>query len=202
MNNVVKNTFIFTAGAAIGSAVTFILLRSKCEQIIQEEVEAMREFYSETIASEAVEVEQEVVDKIKDEPKPVADTKKPDFTGYATRLKEGGYTNYSDIFSKDKEGTQETMDRPYVIAPEEFGDIDDYERISLTYYSDKVLTDEDDELIEDVDDIVGLDSLNTFGQYEDDSVYVRNDRLKCDYEILLDERDYSDIARKPYQTEV
>lgn len=202
MSNVIKNTFIFTAGAAIGSAVTFILLRAKCEQIIQEEVEAMRELYSEMPPSEAVEVKQEVVNKTNDDPKPTTESKKPDFTGYATRLKDGGYTNYSDIFNKEKEDTQETMDRPYVITPEEFGDIDEYERISLTYYSDKVLTDEDDELIEDVDDIVGLDSLNTFGQYEDDSVYVRNDRLKCDYEILLDERDYSEIARKPYQTEV
>ena len=161
MNNVIKNTFIFAAGAAIGSAVTFVLLRAKCEQIIQEEVESMREFYSEMPPSEAVCVEQDVVDTVKDDPKPATETKKPDFTGYATRLKEGGYTNYSDIFNKEKEGTQETMDRPYVITPEEFGDIDDYERISLTYYSDKVLTDEDDELIEDVDNIVGLDSLNT-----------------------------------------
>lgn len=39
---------------------------------------------------------------------------------------------------------------------------------------------------------IGFESLGHFGEYEDDSVFVRNDRLKTDYEILLDEENYSD----------
>ena len=31
-------------------------------------------------------------------------------------------------------------------------------------------------------------------RYEDDSVFVRNDVMKCDYEILLDHRNYKDVA--------
>lgn len=84
-------------------------------------------------------------------------------------------------------------DRPYIISPEEFGENPYYDTISLTYYSDKVLTDEDDIEIEDVDGLIGEDSLNHFGEYEDDSVFVRNDELQTDYEILLDERAYYDI---------
>ena len=62
---------------------------------------------------------------------------------------------------------------------------------------------EDDEKVEDVDNVVGLESLAHFGEYEDDSVFVRNDRLKCDYEILLDQRTYSDVIKqRPHQTEV
>ena len=53
-----------------------------------------------------------------------------------------------------------------------------------------------DNEIEDVDNIVGLDSLDTFGKYEDDSIYVRNDSLKCDYEILADNSNYSDIIER------
>ena len=69
--------------------------------------------------------------------------------------------------------------------------MDEYETVSLTYYSkDNVLTDDNDEIVDDVDEIIGQDSLKHFGEYEDDSVYVRNDRRKCDYEILLDESDY------------
>ena len=50
--------------------------------------------------------------------------------------------------------------------------------------------------VEDVDNVVGEESLNCFGKYEDDSVFVRNDVLKADYEILLDERNYSDVVNK------
>jgi hypothetical protein len=53
-----------------------------------------------------------------------------------------------------------------------------------------------------VDDVVGFESLNRFGEYEDDSVFVRNDRLKCDYEILLDRRKYSDVVnKKPHEVD-
>ena len=93
--------------------------------------------------------------------------------------------------------------KPYVISPDEFGEFEDYERISLSYYADQILADEDDEKVEDVDNVVGLESLIHFGEFEDDSVFVRNDRLKCDYEILLDQRTYSDIIRqRPHQMEV
>ena len=77
------------------------------------------------------------------------------------------------------------------------------DRISLTYYADGVLADENDEVIEDVEDAVGIDSLNRFGEYEDDSVFVRNDARKCDYEILLDQRTYSEVVEDmPHQMEV
>jgi len=116
-------------------------------------------------------------------------------------IKKARYTNYSDIAesnNEDAKGGAESMpektDRPYVIPPEEFGELHGYETISLTYYADNVLADELDELVEDVDDVVGLDSLKTFGRYEDDSVFVRNDRLKADYEILADLRNYSDVV--------
>ena len=80
---------------------------------------------------------------------------------------------------------------------------EEYEQISLTYYADGVLADENDEVIEDVEDAVGIDSLNHFGEYEDDSVFVRNDARKCDYEILLDQRTYSEVAEDmPHQMEV
>ena len=56
--------------------------------------------------------------------------------------------------------------------------------------------------IEDVDDVVGMESLTHFGEYEDDSVFVRNDRLRCDYEILMDERTYSEAQKeRPHQRE-
>ena len=82
-------------------------------------------------------------------------------------------------------------EKPYVITPEEFGELADYQTISLTYWHDAVLTDDYDEIIDNPDDIVGEDFADHFGEYEDDSVFVRNDARKTDYEILLDNRDYS-----------
>ena len=82
--------------------------------------------------------------------------------------------------------------KPKIIPPEDFGENEDYETISLIYYEDEVLTDDMDEPIDDIENTVGLGYDTHFGEYEDDTVYVVNDRLKCYYEICRDYGNYSD----------
>lgn len=84
----------------------------------------------------------------------------------------------------------------YIITPNEF-DEGDNEVVTLVYYADGVVVNTDtlETLSEkEIDECVGLDSLNHFGEYEDDSVFVRNDKEDIDYEILRDENRYSDLA--------
>ena len=81
-----------------------------------------------------------------------------------------------------------------IISPEEFGEMG-YQTINLTYFADGVLVDdrygvmEEDEL----EMAVGRDSLSHFGDYEEDSVHVRNEQREIDYEILLDPRTYEEF---------
>ena len=81
---------------------------------------------------------------------------------------------------------------PYVIAPYDFGELDDYRKFELTYYADGVLEDEDYNIINDSEELIGRDSLNTFGEYEDDAVFVRNEALRSDFQILKDYRTYAE----------
>lgn len=179
MNCTLSNIVIFAVGAAIGSAVTYKIVKNKYERIAEEEISSMREYYKGKYVGPQ-------------QSEPISDEKKAE---YETLVSEQGYGTYSE-----EKTTEEvpSMGEPYVISPSEFGELD-YDTVSLTYYADGVLADEMDEIIEDVDDIVGLDSLNHFGEYEDDSVFVRNDRMSCDYEILLDSRNYANV-KKLYQS--
>lgn len=191
---------MFVLGAAVGSVATWQYTKKKYERIAQEEIDSVKEIFSKRESAADVEI-------VTPEPQTAKVSKpeeKPDITEYAARLEREGYTNYSNVSAGEKKEEQEAMEmKPYVISPEEFGEFEDYERISLSYYADQILADEDDEKVEDVDNVVGLESLTHFGEFEDDSVFVRNDRLKCDYEILLDQRTYSDVIKqRPHQTEV
>jgi hypothetical protein len=191
---------MFIFGAAVGSVVTWQYTKKKYEQIAQEEIDSVKETFSKLKEVKNKDNESDennnvrtIVERAKD---------KPSIVEYAAKLRKQGYINYSNTDSLFEEEVDENMinDKPYVISPDEFGEFDDYDTISLTYYADQVLVDEDDELVEDIEETVGFESLNAFGEYEDDSVFVRNDRLKCDYEILLDQRKYSDvIKRKPHE---
>lgn len=186
MGDKIVKLLIFGVGAAIGSVVTWKLVKTKYERIADEEIESVKKIYSyKKIAEErATKPEVKVQNVVEVEPKVNQD--RVDYSKLTVDL---GYTNES------KEEGEDMREKPYVIAPEEFGEMDDYETVSLTYYSDGVLTDDFDNEIEDVEGMVGEDSLDHFGEYEDDSVFVRNDRYKTDYEILLDLRKYSDVKK-------
>ncbi|RHC50571.1 hypothetical protein DW841_12000 [Hungatella hathewayi] len=188
----------FIIGAASGATVAWYLLKDKYETLAQEEIDSVKEVFARREQEMKDEtVKRNVAEGIKD-----SDRTKPDLKEYAEQLKKNGYTRYSDL-SADDEGVSDKQTKPYVIPPEQFGDDENYDQISLTYYADGVLADENDEVIDDVEEAVGIESLNHFGEYEDDSVFVRNDTRKCDYEILLDQRTYSEVAEEmPHRMEV
>lgn len=166
----------FIAGVAVGVGATWYYFKTRYEQIMEEDAQGLRELYSEE--SEA-------------EPKEEAPNPSADIRELAAISQENNYVNYNDL----KEATK-LEPRPYVINPTEYDDNDEYETATLYYYADGVLVDDNDVPVEDADDIVGLESLTHFGEYEEDSVFVRNDRLRCDYEILLDTRNYADETRR------
>jgi hypothetical protein len=187
MSNTLNNVLIFAAGVAVGALVSYKVFKTKYEIIVQEESESFRETYNRMKAEHEAEMEEyEAIER----------AKKPDLSEYRNKLKEQGYVGYSE------EETEEVtkVERPYVISPSEYGELDGYETVSLTYFKDGVLTtDYDDEEVDYVDDVVGLDSLEHFGEYDSDpdTVFVRNDRLKVDYEIMRDNRNYSDVVNMP-----
>lgn len=174
----------FTAGAAIGVAVTHKYFKTKYERIAQEEIDSVKRAFSEPQQSEPTEGSTE--NDATADPEEVA--------AYNTIVTQQGYADSNTpVKSVGKE--VEGVSRPYVISPADFDTEDDYEAYSLTYYEDGVLADEQNNPIENVDEMVGLDSLNHFGEYEDDAVHVRNDAMQCDFEILRDLRNYSDVFR-------
>ena len=78
---------------------------------------------------------------------------------------------------------------PYVIPPEDYDEFEDYDAIELVLYKDGVLADRELNIVKDATIKLG-DFYNHFGEYEEDSVFVRNDIFHADYEILRDEQTY------------
>ena len=66
-----------------------------------------------------------------------------DFKKYASIIQKRGYWIIPNRLRKKK--GEAFVEKPYVISPEEFGEVEEYEKISLTYYADEVLADENDE---------------------------------------------------------
>lgn len=186
MKATLSNIIIFAAGAALGSVVTWKLVKTKYEQIANEEIQEVRELYARKVDELTHAQYKEQVEAVDEDKTTFSTPVKPELREFADKIKDLGYSYIT-------EEEVNNMGKPYVITPEEYGELDEYETVSLVYYADGYLTDEQNIVIEDVDNVVGIDSLTHFGEYEDDSVFVRNDSVETDYEILLDERNYEDV---------
>jgi hypothetical protein len=103
---------------------------------------------------------------------------------------------YKELLSErslDPDFSQDAVHDPRVISVNEyFNDMPRYEKVTVTWYEgDSVLTDQDDAVVEEFVVAIGEGNL-LFGHDSGDPnvVYVRNDRLSTDYEVVRSEGSY------------
>lgn len=168
------------AGAAIGCVGGYQIAKKKYEIIAEEEIESVKEAYRKKNKEEKKEKE-EVKEKDNEEVD-------EDIREYDNMLKSYGYKSKEDPVRKERNS--------YPISPDEFGEYEGYEKVSLYYYSDGVLADVDDNIVSDIEETVGSDFEDHIGEYENNCAYIRNDIKRCDYEIILDHKSFSSSLRK------
>lgn len=191
MNDKLSSVIIFCGGVFIGGFLTWDFFKTKYEKIADEEIASVKETFEHREPRPDKNYNVEEVFKDNDAYINVA-------PGVAERIIQiidsNGYRNYSNTaIETDKKGGTADMElkQPYVITPEQYEDNVDYTKVSLTWYSDEVLEDDWGNVL-DPDDVIGSEALKTFGQYEKDSVFVRDDDEQIDYEVLLDTRSYKE----------
>lgn len=198
-----KYVLVFVCGAGIGFATSYGFLKKKYEERIKEEVESVKNTYKNFYSNQSEKdtntdcktyVEAGVTHMLYNTTLKEADDYE-ESEEYDEEQDMGSYKKtIKDEYNVDEEN--EYRD-PYIIAPEQYGEDIDYHLVELTYYAgDNKLVDEDWRVIKNVEELVGKDALSSFGEYEDDAVHVRNERLQTEYEILLDERKYEDVMNK------
>ena len=84
--------------------------------------------------------------------------------------------------------------KPYIISEGEYAESEGFAQSTLTYYAgDETLADERDQHIPNIDQTVGLENLRRFGHGTGDArtVFIRNERLRLDFEVLLSDGKYA-----------
>lgn len=181
MSNGFKNVLIFTLGAAAGAVVSWKLLETRFEEKLTETLELEREAFDKRLKLRDEIINSEYSTENASEKVAMIQEKTAELAydlGYSL------------------EETKNMAGKPHVIPYENFDTLEDYTIDSLTYYEgDGVLSDDFLNPVEDIENTVGLDFASHFGkdEHDPDAIYIRNDRLKTDYEILLDTGKFSDV---------
>ena len=180
-----KNIIMFIAGAVVGASTGIYVYKKVTdeanEERIQEELKSLKEFEARRRAKDRYEEDAEGSSDYIEE---CASTDENEDEEYCVEQK------YSDIRYNTcfQEGRDDISKEPYIIPVDEFFDGNQtFDKVTLNYYEkDGALVDSDEELIHDVANTIGEDTLERFGDLSDDDdvVYVRNEKLSIDYEII------------------
>lgn len=189
MNTTFKSLLVFAIGVGAGVLASREYFKKHYEEISNEEIRSVKITFARKSIEMAEKAEQMKAKQAEKEPERTVD-----INDYGKFVETSGYSSNQN--SPEAKAMSESGDRPYVISPNDCGEFDDYEVYTLFHYADGVLTDDDNQIIDDVDDAVGADYADHFGEYEDGAVYIRNNARHCDYEILMDLRNYyPDVAK-------
>lgn len=188
MNKYLIGGLIFVAGVATGSVVTHFAEKKRMQDDADRQIEDMRKYVEDKLRPYKVA---EKMDKKAEEfeERTAADIiaeKVPEFTNYVQFSDSEEVER--DILAKKaaQEHPKDDSKEPYIITEDQFTDpIPHYDKITLNYYPDQ------NELIDDMADssedleVVGRENLDILAESGEEVMYVRNDRISIDYEVVL-----------------
>lgn len=176
---------IFAIGTVVGSVASMKYFKTKYEHIADEEIESVKKSITQLIKNSDI-----LNKKTDSNPKNNSNGASDNTKGKETLNKvvnKLDYTSFSKSVSQEEaKDDKPEGDLPYIIPPEQVGE-DDYECNTYTLYSDGVLTDELNDVVEEEDLAYLIGSRDVFKHIDDygnGAVYVRNDFLGTDFEII------------------
>ncbi len=196
----------FAAGSTAGYLFAKHRLEKKFQEQLKEEIAYTKEFYARMNKADQYETPQKAAQALI----PV----EVEEAAEAIQRYQGQTTNYHaiskgeevvrNIFAEtsstdiEREIANRTEEAPYIISVKEYSEGElDYDQATLTYYEgDGVLADEKEEHIPNIDEAVGDNNIPRFGHRSGDpnTLYVRNDALQMDFEIVRKEGKYKELV--------
>nr|DAT35271.1 MAG TPA: protein of unknown function (UPF0154) [Caudoviricetes sp.] len=195
MSNFWKTSLAFVAGAIVGGFVAkkYIEYKSQINDDVEYEECETQEAITEEANDTSVENEETSNDEIK--------IRSIDDEAYKKLLADLQYSvekEAEDFIERTIPRLEEVRDtsKPYNITPDEFEEIDEYDSDEYTYYADGYVTDSYGMPISDEDilNTIGEDFDTYFGSYDDDQIWIRNERLRMDFSVVRDIDRFVDVA--------
>jgi len=191
-------------GAGTGYIVAEKRLAARFDERLKTETEEMREFYTihekkyptpqdaaaDLIGATLLTVEEKETQRV--EYHKIAkkyDSEDDPEEELAIEAEIGGEPLVRNVFERKTD-----RENPYIVSQEDFMQNNlGYEQGQLTYYEkDKVLTDEREDVIEDVDATVGENNIQFgIGSSDVNVVHIRNEKLRMDFELVRSEGSYA-----------
>ena len=199
--NIVRSASLVAGGILVGASTTYFFTKKSLERkykaIADEEIQSVREHFK-------------LMRK-----EPPYDNPQTALEAYTERVRELDYMVENGVEAYEEEATKyethnvfdteveidvtlepRSHEKPYLLTVQEFmADGDDYDKLTVTYFEeDDTLVDDRDEVVPDKS-VVGDGTFERFGHGSGspDIVYVRNEQIQTDFEIIRDKQSYHEM---------
>lgn len=215
---VLKNFGLLTLGAAVGSAITYVLVKNKYERISREEIESMRNAFEMQYGNSLEECSDEETDISEEVPEIKPEHPEVDFNVYKQLAGQYDRVNYNG-YSEPKKEDEKSMDNnvnnhtiyPVDTAIDNFKPIPDpvysnisivsgynidefdEEIITLYFTADGFLVGEDSEIQEPYQKYVGEEFRNYLREGGSDEIFVHNSTYSVIYDVLRSAKTYDEF---------
>lgn len=191
-----KTFLAFGVGLAVGVGGTYFYLKQKYAEKLSEQIQEVRKHYQEKQkrSKPKEEKDEKFTNRFEE-----AEERGKDRIAYesiAKRYQGSDEERPVDPAEQESPPEDEPEEEIFTVTEEEIENYDNFENIDLTYYAeDDILCDDQEQVIEDPDAIVG-DALTKFGVKSGypDTVYVINKRVRAIFEVLMVEGSYQEIV--------
>lgn len=205
MNKGLKQALIFISGGCLGAAAGVYATSKYFFAKADKEINEMKEYYETKLnrikkmqddANLVMDEKDKPIEKVEEE-----EIEKSEFEEYEGMIDKLQYNKISQKAKKKKkeevevEETVINVNEPKIISYNEYSDDVKYDKVVVSYFEeDGVLMLQDESLFEDGLNILGSMNLEQFGMFPDDpepdTIYIRNELLGTDYEVVREEGSY------------
>lgn len=184
----------------LGAGVGFLLSQKKADEkyakLAQEEIDSVKEVFSRTARMAEKPLHDKVPDPSEDCVLGVDLAKNvgtPPHNLTRSNPYEKAKRNYN-VIPMPEPITEVDRTRPYLISDEEFTEeFDHHDKLSLYYYKkDGVLSEEADDIVDNVEELVGVENLLVLDEKK--TIWVRNEPCCKDFEIVGINNSYAEVA--------
>ena len=173
INNTEKFVLIVSAGL-FGGFIGYIIGELIIERL-----------YGEDYILEPISGDEEKLKEIKDKPKKV------DYANYSTKKSKTELSKLVEPYKNEKKGDC------FIITSDEFSSQPEYDKETIFWYEDdSVFTNSSEELLDNSGDLFIPNPHLHFGEGSEDPdvVFIRNDKMSVDYEIIRIHGSYAEIV--------
>lgn len=189
-----KNAVIFLSGVGLGAVSTYFILKDKFEQQANQEAEDLKAYYEDMYANRPYTDDVELDDIHEDAIVNESDEEKKDEPDYNEIVNKLNYNQYSTKVPSPVDGEVQPAKKPYQISMDEYNEDMGYVKKIISYFEeDEVCMDNDTkEVLDNVAKDLGIDNLELINTEGNDEIYIRNEKLGIDYNVVSEPGSYED----------